>query len=132
MDAAVAPVSPPQAPVALGRLLLSRLDAEASAAIVAAVSDEVRQEVHEQAVVEARSELEAEFESRRVALGDRLARERQQIEADCEARLEVEVAREVEAIRLDLEDRAADLHDQRTQARQARDEVTDLLLGLVR
>ena len=111
MDAAVAPVSPPQAPVALGRLLLSRLDAEASAAIVAAVSDEVCRRSMSRTGGGSLRSWRLELESYRVALGDRLARERQQIEADCEARIEVEVGPGGGAIRRDLEDRAADLRD---------------------
>ena len=60
-----ATITPPMAPGMLGRALLAKLDADTVAAITAAAAEELRQEVHEAAVAEARAQLDGTFERRR-------------------------------------------------------------------
>jgi len=108
--------TPTIAPAALGRVLLSRLDPEAVAAIKAAVTEELLGLVKDEAVHEARQRLQEDFNDQRERLYDTLAQEKRQIEADTNARFEAEV----EAALADERQEWADQRDAlRTKARTA-------------
>jgi len=132
MDAAVAPVRPPLDLPVLGRAILSRMDADARQALVAAIREEVAEEVRAQAVAEARTELESEYESRRIRLQDQVSKAKEQADADAELRIESAVAKGLEEAKRDLAHDVLDLKEAVGGARQAQDAVTDLLLSLVR
>jgi len=132
MDAAVAPISPPRDLPVLGRAILTRMDQDARQAIAAAIRAEVAAEVHAAAVEEAREALESEYEARRVRQDDRLARERQQLEDECELRIEGAIQAGLETRKAELENTILDLREERDAARAAQDAISDWLLGLLR
>jgi hypothetical protein len=111
---------------------LTKFEPDTVAMIAAAIRAEMRSEVYTQALEEARTELDAEYESRRICLQDQVAKAQAQAESDAELRIEGAIARGLEARKADLENDVLDLKEARDQARQAQDAVTDLLLGLVR
>jgi hypothetical protein len=132
MDAAVAPVTPALDLPVLGRAILSRMDSDARQAIDAATREELAEEVHAQAVAEARAELDTEYESRRIRLQDQVAAAKDQAEADAELRIESAIAKGLEARQAELDNDLLDLRAERDEARHASEATTDTLLSLVR
>ena len=65
--------------------------------------------------------------SRGGSLDDRLARERQQIEDECELRIEGAIAKGLAEHKRKMEEDVLDLKEARQAAETARQEVTDLL-----
>jgi hypothetical protein len=129
------PAPVPVPPAAIGRALLAKFDADTVQALTAAIAEEIRKAVYEAAVAEARGQLEDEFAARREQLLDRLAKDRQQIERDADARLDAELAAGLRDQQLDWEDRVNDLRMKRrdalARAAEAEALVTALLTELI-
>jgi hypothetical protein len=114
-------------PAMLGRALLAKLDAESRTAVIAAVSEEVRKEVHEAAVAEARQALEQAYADKHEALLDDLDRQRKEIERDAAAVADAEAAKQLQLDEEGFQDQLDTVRGQR-QAWRARAETAE---GLV-
>jgi hypothetical protein len=124
----------PVHPAMLGRALLAKLDEPTVDAITAAIREEIRQEVHEAAVAEARATLEQEFAARRERILDEAARFKALAQDDAEALLDQQVQAALQEQERDWQDRLDTLRgrvrDFRERAERAESVVTALVSQL--
>jgi hypothetical protein len=84
----------PMASVALGRLLLTKLDQESVKAIEAAVAEKIRDEVEEQVRTEAEAQAREQLEEQRLKWQDQLAAEKEDVWSEVEDRVEAGIEKE--------------------------------------
>src|SRR5262245_54578804 len=113
-DMEIVTVEAPPVPLpVVGRAILSRLDGEARQALVAAITEEIRESIKAEAVATAKLELDTAYQERRETMLDEAARTRQALERECDNRIEVEVEAQLVEARQEWEDRPQTLREQR-------------------
>jgi hypothetical protein len=117
---------------AQAKALLAQLDQTTIAALKAVVTEEVLPTLRESALELARAELAEELAKGKERLEDQAAAYREQVDAEVESRVEADVRRATEELKVEFDDTLQDLKTQRTQARQQRDAAEQQLLSLLR
>jgi len=120
------------APVALGHLLLSKIDTESTAAIEAAVAEKIRAAVVERCLEEVRQEHAAELEQERERTRDALAKHKRMLEDELEEQLEKRLEDGRHEMQDEFSERIDTLRDERNQARTERDRAEALLVAMVK